>query len=285
MEVTIDDLQSARNAIAGGASRLEVCSMLSEGGLTPTIGFFKFISHMSLVPCYAMLRSRPGDFVYIKEEIEIMLSDLNVFKKSGVDGFVFGALTRDGEIDVKACQLILSAAQPLPVTFHRAFDQVNDPIKSLRTLIDLGFKRVLTSGQKDTAEEGLELIKKLVDEAQDKIIVMAGSGITKDNISKIHSQSGVKEFHASVRQRLETGRPVNKVKIGANENTFIMETDKKMVEAMVALVGPVTYEQRLSLVTFKPKRLYSKAEVVDYHSIMTAGFYSIVQVRMSQAMH
>ena len=193
-----------------------------------------------------MLRTRPGDFVYTKEEMEIMLTDLEILKKGGADGFVFGALTRDGEIDVEACQLILSAAQPLPVTFHRAFDQLSDPLKSLRTLIDLGFKRVLTSGQKDTAEEGLELIKKLVDEARDKIIVLAGSGITKDNISKIYLQSGVREFHASARRRVETERHINKVKIGANENTFIMETDKEMVEAMVAAV-PVVYEPRRSL--------------------------------------
>lgn len=244
MEICIDSVLSGRHAITGGATRLEVCSMLSEGGLTPSAGFFQFISRMSLIPCYAMLRARPGNFVYAKNEIEIMLSDLKVLKKSDADGFTFGALTPDGEIDVDACKLILSAAHPLPVNFHRAFDQVNDPIKSLRTLIDLGFKRVLTSGHKDTAEEGLELIKKLVDEAQDKIIVLAASGITKDNILKIHSESGVKEFHTSAKRRIETEQ--NKVKVGANETNYAMVTDKEIIKAMVNLY-PVPDEPRYSI--------------------------------------
>ena len=175
--------------------------------------------------------------------MEIMLADLKILKRSGADGFAFGALTPDGEIDVDACKLILSAAHPLSVNFHRAFDQVSDPIKSLRALIDLGFKRVLTSGHKDTAEEGMELIKKLVDEAQDKIIVIAASGVNEDNILKIHSETGVKQFHASANRRIEIER--NKVKVGANETNYVMATDRDRVKTMVSLY-PVALEPRHS---------------------------------------
>ncbi|KAF3424074.1 hypothetical protein E2986_12053 [Frieseomelitta varia] len=244
MEICIDSVMSGRHAITGGATRLEVCSVIIEGGLTPSVGFFQFVSRMSLIPCYAMLRARPGNFIYTKNEIEIMLSDLKALKKSDADGFSFGALTPDGDIDIEACRLVLAAASPLPVNFHRAFDQVRDPIRSLRILIDLGFKRVMTSGHKNTAEEGLKLIKKLVDEAKDKIIVVAASGITKDNILKIHSESGVKEFHSSASRKMEIER--NKVKVGFSESNYVMATDKKLVQTMVDAY-PVPEEPRHTL--------------------------------------
>ncbi|XP_071866909.1 copper homeostasis protein cutC homolog [Bombus fervidus] len=236
MEICIDSIESAKNAIGGGATRLEVCSALSEGGLTPTPGFLRLLKIISPLPLYAMLRTRSGNFIYTKEEMDVMLLDLKLLKEHGANGFVFGALTPDNEIDVKSCQDVLSAARPLPVTFHRAFDEVNDPLKSLQILINLGFKRVLTSGQKDTAEEGLELIQKLVQEAQNRIIVMPGSGITKDNILKIKMASRAEEFHASARKMITL---TNRVKIGANKETCIMVTDKEMVEEMVRTIAGV----------------------------------------------
>ena len=136
MEICIDSLESAKNAIEGGATRLEICSALSEGGLTPTPSFLQKIKSFSSIPIYAMLRIRSGNFVYTKEEMEVMLQDLKILKDYGADGFVFGALTPDNEIDVESCKDILSAAESLPVTFHRAFDEVNDPLKSLKILID-----------------------------------------------------------------------------------------------------------------------------------------------------
>ncbi|KAK1125175.1 hypothetical protein K0M31_006515 [Melipona bicolor] len=243
MEICIDSVLSGRYAITGGASRLAVCSMLAEGGLTPSTGFFQFVSRMSLIPCYAMLRTRPGNFVYARDELEIMKADVKVLRASGADGFLFGALTEDGEIDVPACKLILTAASPLSVTFHRAFDQVADPIKSLKTLINIGFRRVLTSGQKDTAVEGLKLIKELVDVADGRITVMATSGVTKDNILKINLESGVEEFHASAKRKMETEYNTNKFKIGASDSNYVTVTDKDMVAAMVAL-HPVRDEIR-----------------------------------------
>ncbi|CAK9794973.1 Copper homeostasis protein cutC homolog [Anthophora plagiata] len=236
MEICIDSVESARNAIKGGATRLEVCSVLSEGGLTPTFGFLQKIRNLSPVPIYAMLRARSGNFVYTTEEMEIMLEDLRIFKNHGVDGFVFGALTSDNRIHVEFCKEILRAARPLPVTFHRAFDEVDDPFESMKIIIDLGFERILTSGQRDTAEDGLDLIKKLVQMAEDRIIVMPGSGITKENILKIRIASGAKEFHASAKKKMLTQDGVNRVKIGTRKETCITMTDRKLVEEMVEII-------------------------------------------------
>ncbi|XP_053976640.1 copper homeostasis protein cutC homolog [Hylaeus volcanicus] len=237
MEICIDCLESARNAIEGGASRLEVCAALSEGGLTPTPGFLKKIKNLSPVPVYAMLRLRAGDFVYAKEEMDVMLQDLKILKDHGADGFAFGALTSNSEINVEYCKDVLSAANPLPVTFHRAFDEVDNPLKSLETLVELGFERILTSGQRDTAEEGLELIGCLVREARRRIVVMPGSGITKDNILKVKTVSGAKEFHASAKKKTMVSGGTNKVKIGSSKTTCIMVTDSALVREMVQILS------------------------------------------------
>ncbi|XP_076630037.1 copper homeostasis protein cutC homolog [Colletes latitarsis] len=236
MEICIDCLESARNAIEGGATRLEVCVSLAEGGLSPTPGLVRKIKSFSPVPVYVMLRLRAGGFVYTKEDMDVMLQDLEILKDHGADGFVFGALTSSNEVDEEFCKSVLSAAGPLPVTFHRAFDEVNDPIKSLDTLIKLGFERVLTSGQRDTAEEGLELIKRLVERAQDKIVVMPGSGITKDNILKVKSVTGAKEFHASAKKRVVFGGG-NRIKIGSSKENRAMVTDSELVRKMVNVLA------------------------------------------------
>lgn len=236
MEICIDSLESARNAIEGGASRLEICSALSEGGLTPSPGLLERIRSFATIPLYAMIRIRGGDFVYTTEEIDAMLHDLLILKDHQANGFVFGALTSDREIDTVACERMISAARPLPVTFSRAFDLTVDPLKSMQALADLGFRRILTSGQKNSALEGLELIKTLVQKAQ-KLIIMPGAGITKDNIRKI-MESGAKEFHASAKRR-KMVIYANRVKLGSNENDFINVTDKELVKELVDIVRDV----------------------------------------------
>ncbi|XP_076651065.1 copper homeostasis protein cutC homolog [Halictus rubicundus] len=236
MEICVDSLESARNAINGGAKRLEVCAALSEGGLTPTPGLVKKIKSFSSIPIYAMLRLRAGNFVYSKDDMEVMLEDLKILKNHGADGFVFGALTSNDEINVDFCKDILSQASPLPVTFHRAFDEVSDPLRSLETLIELGFERILTSGQKDTAEEGLEVIETLVREAGDRIVIMPGSGITVNNISKIKMATGAVEFHASAKKKMATSGG-NKIKIGADKKSIVMLTDSDLVRNMVSILA------------------------------------------------
>ncbi|XP_012529162.2 copper homeostasis protein cutC homolog [Monomorium pharaonis] len=234
MEICIDSLESARNAVEGGANRLEVCSALSEGGLTPSPGLIQQIRNFTTIPLYAMIRIRCGDFVYSRDEIDAMLYDLKILKDHHVDGFIFGALTPDCEIDVEPCELIVSAARPLPVTFSRAFDLTADPIKSMELLVDLGFQRILTSGQKNTAVEGLDLIRTLLQKTR-KLVIMPGAGITKDNIRKI-IESGAKEFHASAKRRKMIIYGANRVKMGINEDNFVNVTDKELVKELVDIV-------------------------------------------------
>ncbi|KAL6263036.1 hypothetical protein P5V15_005832 [Pogonomyrmex californicus] len=234
MEICIDSLESARNAVEGGASRLEVCSALSEGGLTPSVGLIQQIRNFTTIPLFAMIRIRDGDFVYSQEEIDAMLYDLKILKDHHVNGFVFGALTPDCEIDTVACEKIMFAAHPLPVTFHRAFDLTTDPIKSMKLLTELGFQRILTSGQKNTALEGLELIKTLLQKDL-KLIIMPGAGITKDNIREIMA-SGAKEFHASAKKRKMVTYGTNKVKMGTTDGDFVNVTDKELVKELVEII-------------------------------------------------
>lgn len=236
MEICIDSFESARNAILGGAMRLEVCSALSEGGLTPSPGLIRQIKNFSLlrpIPIRAMIRIRKGNFVYSREEVEAMLHDLRILKDHQVDGFVFGALTPDGHVDHNVCWEIISAARPLPVTFHRAFDETVDPPRSMESIINLGFDRILTSGQKDTALEGLELLSNLVQKAAGRIIIMPGAGITMDNIFRI-KLCGAQEFHASAR---------NKVYVGPsrfNKDGFVDVTDRVLVKVLVDVVNDRT---------------------------------------------
>lgn len=214
---------------------MEICSALSEGGLTPTPGLVKQTRDFTSIMLYVMIRIRSGDFVYTPEEIDAMLYDLKLLKDQDVDGFVFGALTSNCEIDVAACKKIIAAAHPLPVTFHRAFDLTNDPFRSMELLANLGFRRILTSGQKNTVLEGLELIKILVQKAPENLIIMPGAGITRDNIHKI-MDSGAKEFHASAKRRKENIGSVNKVRMGTKDDDFINITDRELVKELVDVI-------------------------------------------------
>lgn len=234
LEVCVDCLESVRNAIEGGAHRLELCSALSEGGLTPSVGLAKVVCSISSVPVFAMIRVRCGSFVYDADEAEAMLEDLRRLKEVNVAGFVFGALTESNEVDIELCKKVIEHAQPLPVTFHRAFDQVNNPMEAIDILSELGFCRVLTSGQKDSAKEGLGLIQVLVEYARRKeIIVMPGAGISEQNIIEVSKRSGALEFHASCKKTVEIGTK-NKVSVGRVEEKCL--TDTQSVTAIVNIL-------------------------------------------------
>lgn len=226
MEICIDSIESAKNAISGGASRLEICNALSEGGLTPSPGLLFEIRKISPIPIYAMIRIRAGNFVYSEEEINAMIFDIETLKKLNPDGFVFGALTIEREIHKEYCEKILKAAQPLPVTFHRAFDDVKNPLESLEILCEFGFERILTSGQKESAFAGISLIQQLVEKSQGKIIIMAGAGINKDNLKEIKRISKAQEFHASAK----------KIKTFSKQSDNIMVTDENLVREMTKIL-------------------------------------------------
>ncbi|KAL7841861.1 hypothetical protein SRHO_G00255520 [Serrasalmus rhombeus] len=199
MEVCVDSVESAINAERGGAGRIELCSSLLEGGITPSIGLLQVVKENVQIPVYVMIRPRGGDFLYTDREVEVMRRDVELMKIHRADGLVLGALTEDGRVDAELCMELLAVCRPLPVTFHRAFDMVHDPSVALETLVSLGFERILTSGCDSSALEGLPLIKRLVEQAKGRIIIMPGGGITERNLQRILEGSGAQEFHCSAR--------------------------------------------------------------------------------------
>jgi copper homeostasis protein len=151
-----------------------------------------------------MIRPRGGDFLYTKDEFEIMKSDIELCKQTGCDGIVTGILKKDGSIDKERTQQLVEYAYPLGVTFHRAFDNVEDPLQALEDVIATGSERILTSGKKINAIDGLPLIKQLIEKAEDNIIIMPGSGIKADNIIPIAKSTGAVEFHSSASIKAES---------------------------------------------------------------------------------
>lgn len=200
IEVCIDSVSSAINAKEGGADRVELCDNLFEGGTTPSAGMIEMVRKSISIGLQVMLRPRGGDFLYSKEEYEVIKSDLKIAKQLGADGVVIGFLTSDGQIDKVRTQEILEMARPMNVTFHRAFDMTQDPFQALDDLMALGVDRVLTSGQERSAIEGMDLIAELVQRAGGNIIILAGGGVRPHNMQKLVQHTGVTECHVSGRK-------------------------------------------------------------------------------------
>ncbi|NXA30586.1 CUTC protein, partial [Ibidorhyncha struthersii] len=194
-----------------GAGRIELCAGLVEGGTTPSMGLLQVVKQCVRVPVFVMIRPRGGDFLYSDREVEVMKADIRLAKLHGADGLVFGALTEDGRIDTELCTALLAVCRPLPVTFHRAFDMVHDPVVALETLISLGFERVLTSGCDSSALEGLSLIKRLAEQVMPSVLYVTqgffppGGGITERNLQRILEGSTASEFHCSARSARDSG--------------------------------------------------------------------------------
>lgn len=199
LEVCIDNIESLHNAMAGGATRIELCSSLALGGLTPSYGFMQQAAKVANIPVYAMIRPRQGDFFYSDEDITIMVLDIHAAHQAGLQGVVLGLLNQDGSIDAERSQDLVSLAQSLGlgVTFHRAFDQCNDAFSALETVISLGCERILTSGLARTAPQGAEMLTELVQRSAGRIAIMAGAGVNADNVGQLAQTTGVTELHLS----------------------------------------------------------------------------------------
>nr|XP_034328843.1 copper homeostasis protein cutC homolog isoform X2 [Crassostrea gigas] len=238
MEVCVDSVISAINAENGGAIRLELCANLSEGGTTPTTGMLKTIKKYVKIPVFVMLRPRGGDFLYSKEEIEVMKMEVVDLKLSGADGFVFGFLQEDGKIDKQLCSKFLELVKPLPATFHRAIDMTSDILQALDDVVDLGFQRLLTSGGSSTALEGLPMIQQMVERAGQRICIMPGGGISSGNLERILNGSGAREFHGSARAAIPSRMEYRKEGISMGISLCPPEfsvkvTDKVKVQKLV----------------------------------------------------
>jgi len=205
LEICVDSVESAVNSQAGGADRVELCDNLPEGGTTPSFGNISSARDSLSITLHVIIRPRGGDFLYTDPEFDIMRRDIELCGESGVDGVVIGILRADGTIDVERTAKLVELAQPMSVTFHRAFDMCADPVCGLEDIISTGASRVLTSGQKDKVPEGAGLIKSLVRQAGKRIIIMPGSGLDESNISGIAVSTGAKEFHLTGRRVVDSG--------------------------------------------------------------------------------
>lgn len=199
LEVCAGDLESVRAAAEGGAARVELCSALGEGGVTPSIGFIRQALLVPGLRVHVLIRPRGGDFLYTPEEVNAMVADIEACREAGAHGVVIGALTPDGDIDLPSCRRMIEAAGEMSVTFHRAFDLCRNPEEALDTIIELGCDRLLTSGQAATAIEGTPLLRRLHDRAAGRLVILAGGGVTPDNAADILIGSGTNEVHASAR--------------------------------------------------------------------------------------
>jgi copper homeostasis protein len=203
LEVCCGDLQSVRAAIEGGAHRVELCEALELDGLTPSEAMMESAIGMG-IPVQVLIRVREGDFVYNKDEICKMRNDIRLARKLGAAGVVIGALMPDGSIDEEATRCMMDEAEGLSVTFHRAFDVCREPEEALEKIISLGCHRLLTSGQATTAELGIPMLKKLIEQADGRIIIMPGAGVNPQNASRILEETGALEIHGSLRRNGHT---------------------------------------------------------------------------------
>jgi copper homeostasis protein len=194
-EACVDSVESARAAHLGGARRVELCSGLLEGGLTPSAGMLEVARATLKIGIMTMIRPRGGDFLYTDHEFRAMCRDVEAAKAAGANGVVFGLLEPNGTVEATRTAEMVELARPLSVTFHRAFDMTRDPFEALETLIDLGVDRVLTSGQEAGVIEGLDTIAELARRAGDRIIVMPGGGITARNVARVAAVPGIREIH------------------------------------------------------------------------------------------
>jgi copper homeostasis protein len=204
IEIATSDFQTTQSAVEGGADRIELCANLAEGGTTASYACIKRCRENFSILIFPIIRPRGGDFLYTKDEYEIMVADVKICKQLGCDGIVMGMLNMDGTIDVARTSELIELAYPLEVTFHRAFDRCRDPFEALEELIEAGSQRILTSGQKPSAPEGVELIAELNKAADDRIIIMPGSGVRKGNIKMLAEKTGCTEFHASLRSKTKS---------------------------------------------------------------------------------
>ena len=242
IEVCVNSAISAIEAMKGGADRVELCENLHDGGTTPSKGSIMLARKRLDIGLFVMIRPRGGDFLYSEDEFEIMKEDIRCAKDIGADGVVFGILNADGTIDQERMSALCDLARPMGITCHRAFDMTADPFSALEDVISLGIDRILTSGQRPTAQEGIPLIRKLVNMAHGRIAIMPGSGVKEHNIVEIIRETGVTEIHIHP-DRKEPSRMIfhqEKVYMGTPDASEYEHpvTDRIRVSGLVSLADP-----------------------------------------------
>ncbi|MEE2772346.1 MAG: copper homeostasis protein CutC, partial [Bacteroidota bacterium] len=228
------NLESAINAEAAGADRMELCAELAVGGITPSYGLIAEVVNQISIPVYVLIRPRSGDFTYSDAEFEAMKKDIQICEKLGCSGIVSGILLENSEIDIPRTEELIQASKPLAFTFHRAFDWVPDPLQSLQHLEKMGANRVLTSGQQPKASQGLNLLKELKNSAE-KITILPGAGITAENAG-LFKNAGFNEIHSTATQFqsqiFNKNVPMNSLKHLAEEQRAV--SNLQQIKALIA---------------------------------------------------
>lgn len=240
LEICCYSVQSCINAQEGGANRIELCASMPEGGVTPSYGMLKAALQHVQIPIYVMIRPRGGDFLFNQTEKEAMLEDIAQLKTLNPGGFVIGALGAKGNLDLKTIESQLAATGNFPVTFHRAFDMCKDPDAAVKELAQLGIENILTSGLYQNAVDGLENLKHFVDLAEDKINIMAGSGVSPINIPQL-AAAKVHAFHFSAKKMHSSAMEFrnSKINMGGDKSVdefAIYEADTSLVRQAVDVI-------------------------------------------------
>jgi len=217
-------------AAAAGAHRIELCADAAEGGTTPGFGTIKRVKEKVSIDVYPIIRPRGGDFFYDDDEFIMMKTEILLCKELGCEGVVIGMLKQDGSIDKDRCRQLVALAYPMGVTFHRAFDRAINPFEALEDIIQTGCERILTSGHKPTALEGAQLLDELIRQANDRIIIMPGSGIRAANIAEVAKKTGAAEFHSSASVKMNSSMTF--INQAMRENLQTIMADKNEVAGM-----------------------------------------------------
>jgi len=235
LEICAFNLPAALAAQRAGADRIELCAGPEEGGVTPSLGLIRMARAALRVPLYPIIRPREGDFLYSDEEFRVMLRDVEICKEAGCDGVVIGMLLADGSVDQERSARLVEAAYPMGVTFHRAFDRAADPFEALEAIIRIGCERILTSGQRPLAMEGAQLLHELVREADERIVIMPGSGVRASNIAELAAKTGAVEFHTSA--RVAWPRAMEFVNGAMQENASMVMAGEEEIRAIKGVIS------------------------------------------------
>lgn len=248
IEVCANSLESAWAAQAGGADRVELCAGMPEGGTTPSIGTIRLACERLSLRVHPIIRLRGGDFLYTKEEIEIMEEDIRQAVAVGAQGVVVGCLCADGRLDLPSLRRLIDAAEGRSVTLHRAFDYVLDPFRAIDELIDLGVERILTSGQAPTAMQGIAMLKQCVEYAEDRIKIMVGCGVNEVNIATLAQETGATAFHFSARIQKKSAMQVcNEALYMGNKGIDEYTTELTSVEKVKTIIQALCGQQPFGL--------------------------------------
>jgi copper homeostasis protein len=239
IEICVEGIDGLAAAQAGGADRVELCASLLEGGLTPSMGVIKQAVAVAMIPFHVIIRPRGGDFFYSELEFLTMLDDVRACREMGVAGVVIGCLTEDGRIDESRMGELVEAARPMKVTCHRAFDMTSDPEEAIEALVRCGVDRVLTSGQRDSALAGIDVLQRIHDAARGRILIMACGGLNESNIAEVLLRSGVDELHFKATAVRPSGMRFRNPGVGMGDTAIEREfevtvTDSALVRRTIA---------------------------------------------------